>query len=93
MPSPRMSTYVAQQAGREPLPLEAQVGGSSASPGEWIAGTVSAVQGFINASYMVDLDSGQTVSASDTGDGGLSVGSRVWVVMASGGDALIVGYQ
>lgn len=93
MPSPRMTTYVAQQAGRDPLPLENQIGGSSTPVGEWIAGTISAVQGFINASYMVDLDSGQTVAASDTGDGGISVGSRVWVVMADGDSALIVGYQ
>lgn len=93
MPSPRLTTFVAQQAGRAQAPQEANSGGVTSSPGEWIEGTVSAVDGFINPRYMVDLASGQTVAATDTGDGGLTVGSLVWVVMSSGGDALIVAHQ
>lgn len=92
MPTPRMTSYIATQAGRGTPPLEFGTDGRSPA-GEWVGGTVVDVDGFINSTYTVALDNGQSVSAADTGDGGLSVGSRVWVVIADGGSALIVGRQ
>lgn len=85
MPTPRFTTQMSVTAGRSAPP------GRSDST-SWIGGTVGNITGFINASYEIVLDSGESVVASSTLDSAIVIGDRVWVTKG-GGEPLIVAMQ